>query len=134
MSLEILVGLGMAFVLHHLVRGRAIVRTLVLMPLGIPAIVVGVMFTYLFGSTGYTNALLYRLGLLATPIDWLGGGWQSVLVLLGAELWKVTPIVTLILLAGLESLPESALEAGGSRRGRGVESLLVRHLPLCVRR
>ena len=35
------------------------------------------MFTYLFGSTGYTNALLYRLGLLATPIDWLGGGWRA---------------------------------------------------------
>lgn len=110
-GLEILLGLGMAHVLHRLLRGRAVVRTLVLTPLGIPTIVVGVMFTYLFGSTGYLNELLYRLGVIDTPIDWLAGNWQSFGVLLVAELWKVTPVVTLILLAGLESIPASALEA-----------------------
>jgi trehalose transport system permease protein len=50
------------------------------------------------------------LGAIDTPIDWLAGDWRSRVILV-AELWKVTPLVTLILLAGLESVPESALEA-----------------------
>jgi len=110
-SLEILFGLGVAVTLQGLGRGRGVVRTIVLTPLGVPTIVAGVMFTYMFGSTGYLNELLHRLGLMDAPIDWVQGGWRSLLVLLVAELWKVTPLVTLILLAGLESIPESALEA-----------------------
>jgi ABC-type sugar transport system permease subunit len=110
-SLQLLVGLGVALVLHRLVRGRGIVRTIVLTPLGVPTIVAGVMFTYLFGSAGYLNEILHRMGAIDIPIDWLGGGWRSLGVILVADLWKVTPLVTLILLAGLESVPESALEA-----------------------
>ncbi len=110
-SLQLVVGLGVAGVLHRLVLGRGIVRTIVLTPLGVPTIVGGAMFTYLFGSAGYMNELLSRLGIINTPIDWTQGGWYSLGVLLVADLWKVTPLVTLILLAGLESIPESALEA-----------------------
>ena len=110
-SLQLLTGLGVAMVLHQLVLGRGIVRTIVLTPLGVPTIVAAVMFTYLFGGAGYVNEVLRRLGAFATPIDWLGGDWRSLGVILLADLWKVTPLVTLILLAGLESVPESALEA-----------------------
>ncbi len=110
-SLQLLIGLGVALVLHQLVLGRGLVRTIVLTPLGVPTIVAGVMFTYVFGSAGYLNEILHRLGAIDTPIDWLGGDWYSLGVILMAELWKVTPLVTLILLAGLESVPESALEA-----------------------
>jgi trehalose transport system permease protein len=128
--LEVLLGLAMAHVLHHLVRGRAVVRTLVLTPLGIPTIVVGVMFAYLFGSTGYMNEFLYRLGVLDTPIDWLAGTWQSFGVLLLAELWKVTPVVTLILLAGLESIPDSAFEAAAVDGAGGWSRFWYVTLPL----
>ena len=110
-GLQLLTGLGLAMVLHELLLGRGLVRTIVLTPLGVPTIVAGVMFIYLFGSTGYLNEILHRLGAIDTPIDWLGGDWHSLGVILMAELWKVTPLVTLILLAGLESIPESALEA-----------------------
>ncbi|HSF31256.1 MAG TPA: sugar ABC transporter permease [Candidatus Tectomicrobia bacterium] len=110
-SLQLLVGLGIAMTLHRLAMGRAIVRTIVLTPLGVPTIVAAVMFTYLFGTTGYLNELLSRVGLIDTPIDWTQGGWRSLGVLLVADLWKVTPLMTLILLAGLETIPEAALEA-----------------------
>jgi trehalose transport system permease protein len=110
-SLQLLVGLGIAMTLHRLATGRVVVRTIVLTPLGVPTIVAAVMFTYLFGTTGYLNELLSRLGLIDTPIDWTQGGWRSLGVLLVADLWKVTPLMTLILLAGLETIPEAALEA-----------------------
>jgi trehalose transport system permease protein len=110
-GLQLLVGLGIAMTLQQLTTGRAIVRTVVLTPLGVPTIVAAVMFTYLFGTTGYLNELLTRVGVIHTPIDWTHGGWRSLGVLLVADLWKVTPLMTLILLAGLETIPEAALEA-----------------------
>ena len=129
-SLEILCGLGVALILHHVVWGRAVVRTIVLTPLGVPTIVAGVMFTYLFGSTGYINAFLLRLGVIDIPLDWLGGDWHSLGVLLGAELWKVTPMVTLIMLAGLESIPASALEAAAVDGASGWRRFWYITLPL----
>jgi trehalose transport system permease protein len=127
---QILVGLGVAMVLHKLVLGRGVVRTIILTPLGVPTIVAGVMFTYLFGSTGYVNEFLYRLGLTATPIEWIQGGWSSLGVLLLADLWKVTPLVTLILLAGLESIPESAREAAAVDGAAGWRQFWYITLPL----
>jgi len=129
-SLEVLAGLGVALVLHRVVLGRTVVRTIVLTPLGVPTIVTGVMFMYLFGSTGYTNELLYRLGVLDTPVDWLMGDWRTFGVLLLAELWKVTPVVTLIMLAGLESIPESALEAAAVDGAGGWSRFWYVTLPL----
>jgi len=129
-SLEILCGLGVALILHHVVWGRAVVRTIVLTPLGVPTVVAGVMFTYLFGSTGYINAFLQRLGVIDIPLDWLGGDWHSLGVLLGAELWKVTPMVTLIMLAGLESIPASALEAAAVDGASGWRRFWYITLPL----
>jgi trehalose transport system permease protein len=129
-SSQLLVGLGVAFVLHKLVFGRGVVRSIVLTPLGVPTIVAGVMFAYLFGSTGYANELLSRLGLIDTPIDWIQGGWASLGVLLMADLWKVTPLITLILLAGLESIPQSALEAAAVDGASGWRQFWSITLPL----
>jgi trehalose transport system permease protein len=129
-SLQLAVGLGVAGVLHRLVLGRGIVRTIVLTPLGVPTIVAGAIFTYLFGSAGYMNELLSRLGIIDTPIDWTQGGWYSLGVLLVADLWKVTPLMTLILLAGLESIPESALEAAAVDGATGWRRFWYITLPL----
>jgi ABC-type sugar transport system permease subunit len=129
-GLQLVVGLGVAGVLHRLVLGRGIVRTIVLTPLGVPTIVAGAIFTYLFGSAGYMNELLSRLGIIGTPIDWTQGGWYSLGVLLVADLWKVTPLMTLILLAGLESIPESALEAAAVDGATGWRRFWYITLPL----
>lgn len=129
-SLQLLVGLGVAMILHKLSRGRAVVRTIVLTPLGVPTIVAGVIFTYAFGSAGYLNELLSRLGVISTPIDWTQGNWLSLGVLVVADLWKVTPLITLILLAGLETIPESALEAAAVDGASGWRQFWYVTLPL----
>jgi trehalose transport system permease protein len=129
-SLQLLVGLGVAMILHKLTLGRGLVRTIVLIPLGVPTIVAGVMFTYVFGSAGYLNELLSRLGVITTAIDWTQGGWLSLGVLLAADLWKVTPLITLILLAGLETIPEAALEAAAVDGATGWRRFWYITLPL----
>jgi trehalose transport system permease protein len=129
-TLQLLVGLGVALILHQLARGRGIIRTIVLMPLGVPTIVAGVIFTYVFGSAGYLNELLNRLGVITTPIDWTRGDWLSLGVLVVADLWKVTPLITLILLAGLETIPESALEAAEVDGASGWRQFWYITLPL----
>jgi ABC-type sugar transport system permease subunit len=129
-SLQLFVGLGVATILHKLSRGRGLVRTIVLTPLGVPTIVAGVIFTYVFGSAGYLNELLSRLGVISTPIDWTQGDWLSLGVLLVADLWKVTPLITLILLAGLETIPESALEAAAVDGASGWRQFWYITLPL----
>jgi trehalose transport system permease protein len=111
LSLELLAGFGLALLLLERFRGRRFFRALMLLPLGIPTIVVAANMRYLFDTNGFLNESLYRLGLLELPFNWLGGGVPTLFSLVAADMWKVTPLVMLILLAGLESIPKGVLEA-----------------------
>jgi len=81
------------------------------MPMGIPTLVSGVAMLYIFGTQGYLNSFLYRIGLIDAPINWTSGGLRSLLVVAIADCWKVLPIVVLLLLAGLESISNDCYEA-----------------------
>jgi len=84
---------------------------LLLIPLGVPTIVAASTMRYVFGMVGYLNEVLYRLGLLTLPIDWTGSRWLAVVSVAMADAWKVTPLVMLILLAGLQAIPRELYEA-----------------------
>jgi len=111
LSLELVLGLGLALLLLERFRGRKFFRALMLLPLGIPTIVVASNMRYLFDTNGFLNEVLYRLGMIEVPLNWMGGGIQTLFSLVVADMWKVTPLVMLILLAGLESIPREVLEA-----------------------
>ncbi|MFQ5881022.1 MAG: carbohydrate ABC transporter permease [Candidatus Methylomirabilales bacterium] len=111
LSLELCLGLSMALCLSVPFRGRGLARALMLIPLGVPTIVSAANMRYIFGTVGYLNEVLYRLGLLETPIDWASGGARTLMTVVVADMWKVTPLVMLILLAGLESIPGELYEA-----------------------
>jgi trehalose transport system permease protein len=66
---------------------------------------------YLFDTNGFLNEILYRLGMIEVPVNWMGGGLQTLFSLVIADMWKVTPLVMLILLAGLQSIPREIMEA-----------------------
>ena len=66
---------------------------------------------YVFGIVGYLNEILYRLGLLTLSIDWTGSRWLAVATVAMADAWKVTPLVMIILLAGLQAIPREFYEA-----------------------
>ena len=135
-SLQLLTGLGVAMVLHKLILGHGLVRTIVLTPLGVPTIVAGVMFTYLFGSAGYLNEILHRLGAINdAPIDWLGGDWRSLGVILVAQALESNPLWSRSSYwLGWKAFPRARLRRRRSMgRGRGADSSTSR-FRCCVRR
>jgi trehalose transport system permease protein len=109
--MEMVVGLVIALLLAREFHGRGLFRTLVLSPMGVPTLVAGAAMLYFFRTNGYLNELLLRLGLITTPIFWTESGLRGMFAVAVADMWKVTPIVTLILLAGLEAIPRDVYEA-----------------------
>src|SRR5215472_17275319 len=110
--LETLFGLMIALVLSERFRGRGIVRAAMLVPWAIPTVVTSKMFGWLFdGQNGIVNYLLLRVGLIQHHISWYGSPDTALGTIVVADVWKTTPFMALLLLAGLQTIPHSLSEA-----------------------
>ncbi|MBV9129376.1 MAG: sugar ABC transporter permease, partial [Verrucomicrobia bacterium] len=110
--LETLLGLMIALVLSERFRGRGIVRAAMLVPWAIPTVVTSKMFGWLFdGQNGVINYLLRSLGLIQHNVDWYGSPDFALGTIVIADVWKTTPFMALLLLAGLQTIPDSLAEA-----------------------
>ncbi|MEM6614383.1 MAG: sugar ABC transporter permease [Cyanobacteria bacterium P01_C01_bin.72] len=110
--LELLLGLGVALVLNKSFFGRGIVRTTAIIPWALPTAVMGLAWAWIFNDQyGVVNDLLLRLGLIETGINWLGTPTLAMIALIVADVWKTTPFISIILLAGLQSISEDLYEA-----------------------
>jgi trehalose transport system permease protein len=120
--LELGVGLIVALTLHASFRGRGFVRTITLVPLGVPTIVAGAVMLLIFARSGYLNSIIFLIQDLVNllpGVDWqyqpisltVSGGVSTLFTVAIADMWKVLPIVVLIFLAGLQSIPEDIYEA-----------------------
>ena len=111
-GLELALGLMLALQLNRTFRGRGLVRAAVLVPWAIPTVVGALLWRFIFDSqAGIANALLASAGLIDEPIVWFihsVGAWVPVIL---ADVWRMTPFVTLLLLAGLQNIDESLYEA-----------------------
>ena len=136
LGLELCLGLVAAVILAGRLPAQGLIRALLLIPLGVPTIVSASAMRSVFGTVGYLNEVLYRLGVIALPIDWTGDRWLALLTIAAADAWKVTPMVMLILLAGLQAIPRDVYEAarvdGASRLGtyRSITLPLLRRAAL----
>jgi trehalose transport system permease protein len=110
-GLEMTAGLILALMLARSFAGRGIFRTIILTPMGVPTLVAGAAMLYFFRTNGYVNELLLRVGLIDVPVYWTESGLRGIVAVALADMWKVTPIVTLLLLSGLESIPRDVYEA-----------------------
>jgi trehalose transport system permease protein len=110
-GLQLTFGLIIALMLSQAFRGRGIFRSLVLTPLGVPTLVAGAAMIYIFGFQGYFNEFLLRLGIIEQQIYWTESGIRGMVAIAFADTWKTTPLVILILLAGLESISGDIYEA-----------------------
>jgi ABC-type sugar transport system permease subunit len=110
--LETLLGLMMALVLFERFRGRGIVRAAMLVPWAIPTVVTSKMFGWLFdGQNGIVNYLLRGVGLIQDNVNWYGSPDFALATIVIADVWKTTPFMALLLLAGLQTIPVSLAEA-----------------------
>ncbi len=109
--LEMGLGLAAALALASRPRGRAVFRVCLLIPLGVPTIVAAAVMRAVFGTVGYLNEVLLRAHVIRAPVDWVGERALAVVTVAVADAWKVTPLVLLILLAGLQTIPGQLYEA-----------------------
>jgi multiple sugar transport system permease protein len=109
--LETLLGLAMAMAMHSAFRGQGVLRTVVLVPWAILTVVTAITWQTIFEPTlGFVNSLL---GVLGLPNDtvWLGEEPQALIVMIIADVWKTAPFMALLLLAGLQVIPDDIYEA-----------------------
>jgi ABC-type sugar transport system permease subunit len=109
-TLELAGGLLLALLMDRLARGRDLVRTAVLLPWAIPTVVVALVWRFLFESpAGIVNDVLLRLGM--APPTWFADAIAAWVPLVLADVWKMTPFVAVLLLAGLQTIDRSLYEA-----------------------
>jgi len=104
--------MGVALVLNQSFRGRGIVRTISLLPWALPTALMGLAWAWIFNDQyGIVNDILLRLGILKTGISWLGDPTLAMMAVIIADVWKTTPFIALLLLAGLQSISSDLYEA-----------------------
>jgi len=106
-AVELVLGFGFAFVMYRVLAGRSLVRTGILIPYGIITVASAFIWRYAFQlDSGFVNQWL-GLG----DFNWFGQRWSSLFVIILSEIWKTTPFISLLLLAGLVQIPEELQEA-----------------------
>jgi multiple sugar transport system permease protein len=102
------IGTGMAVVLNAHFPGRGVLRGLVLIPWAMSPVAVGILWAWVFnGDYGPLNALLIDLGVIRTSIHWLGSGTGAFALVAMVYVWNQAPLTCLLLLGGLQSMPEN---------------------------
>ncbi|MDX2177494.1 MAG: sugar ABC transporter permease [Candidatus Sumerlaeia bacterium] len=112
-ALEFLLGLGIALLLAREFRGRAFMRTAMLIPWALPTVVAARLWAWMFNDVfGVVNDLLHtRLGLLPEPLAWTATPGLAMAAIIAVDVWKTTPFMALLLLAGLQLIPRELYEA-----------------------
>jgi len=105
-TLELLLGLGMALLLARAFRGRALVYSLILLPWAIPTVVSARLWEWMYNAD--YGVLNYLLG---EQINWLGSPAWALHAAILMDVWKATPFVALLLLAGLQTIPRELYQA-----------------------
>jgi multiple sugar transport system permease protein len=130
-SVEMVLGVGLALLLDRELRGMSVLRTVFILPMMIAPIVVGLMWRYMYHPTvGIFNRTLTSLGLEGVP--WLSNGdWAFASVII-ADIWQWTPFIFILSLAALQSLPGSVMEAARIDGASAWQTILYIKLPLML--
>lgn len=122
---ELVLGLAFALVMHRTLVALRLVRTSLLVPYGIITVVAAMSWRFAFDpTTGFVNALLGLEG------AWLAERWSAFFVIIQTEIWKTTPFMALLLLAGLTLVPDELLRAARVDGASAVQRFFKVTLPL----
>jgi len=110
--LQFVAGFAAALLLHQAFRGRALVRTLTLLPWIIPGVVVGLIWEWLYQPNyGVINDLLLKAGWMQDRVAWLSSPDLAMGAVVFTNVWRGIPFFAIMLLAGLQAIPDELYEA-----------------------
>lgn len=111
-ALELVIGLGMALCMHEAFKGRGLLRTVVLVPWAILTVVTAITWRTIFEpGLGPAPVMLDKLGLPGADVLWLGQEPYALGVMIFADVWKTAPFMALLILAGLQVIPDELYDA-----------------------
>jgi len=111
-TLETVIGMIVALVLNAEFKGRGLVRAAILIPWAIPTIVSAKMWSWMLNDQfGIINDLFLRLGLISQKVAWTASADTAMTAVLIVDIWKTTPFMALLILAGLQMVPKDVYEA-----------------------
>lgn len=128
---EMVIGFALALFCSRVVRGRVLYRTIFILPILIPGIVIGAIWKLMYNADfGLANQIL---GLVGLPgLNWLRSPNTALLSVIIVDIWHWTPFCFLLLLAGIESLPQDVYEAARIDGASGRQELFLITLPMMV--
>lgn len=111
--IELVVGIGLALVLNRQFRGKGLVRMAVLFPWALPTALNALMWRWMFNTEfGLFNSILTDTGLTVERVNWLGAIPTAMASMMFVSIWKTSSFMALLLLAGLQTIPDDLYEAG----------------------
>ena len=111
-AVELVLGVLVALLLNKQFRGRGMLRALILVPWALPITIDAIMWKWIFNASyGALNGFLWQLGVIDSYRAWLSDYQTAMHLVIVADVWKVTPLVVLLTLAALQTIPPSLYEA-----------------------
>jgi multiple sugar transport system permease protein len=126
--IEVLLGMWFAMIMNRDFKGRALVRAAILIPWAIPTAVTAKLWFFIFAYDGIANTLLGFVGI--SPQLWTSDPWAAKFAIIIADVWKTTPFMALLILAGLQLIPSDVYEAAEIDGASKVQTFLRITLPL----
>ena len=111
-GVELVIGFAFAMVMHRIVFARGVIRTAILIPYGIITVVSAFSWQFTFSNTnGWVNSWFDFVPGIDPGFNWFGDHWSAMFAIMVSEIWKTTPFMSLLLLAGLAQVSEDMIEA-----------------------
>jgi multiple sugar transport system permease protein len=128
--LQLGLGLILALILYQKIFGQRFIRSVILIPWIYPTVITALLWGWMFhGDYGVVNFVLQKLHILAKPVAWLSNMQLALPSIMVASVWKQLPLMIIMLLAGLQSIPVEMYEAARIDGARGYQVFLHITLP-----
>lgn len=130
-TIEAVLGLTVALVANSKFKGRSFLRVAILIPWAIPTVVSSQIWAWMFNDIyGVVNVILANLHLIPHKLAWLAKPETALPVIIAVDVWKTTPFMSLLLLAGLQLIPGDLYEAASIDGATGIRKFFAVTLPL----
>ena len=132
-TIETILGLAVALVANANFKGRTFFRIALLVPWAIPTVVSSQIWKWMFNDVyGVVNLLLLNFHLIPEKIAWLATPATALPVIIAVDVWKTTPFMALLILAGLQMIPGDMYEAGAIDGATGVRKFFFLTFPFIM--